>query len=141
MWKVSEVEVSVEGGLAQICFLACQNHVLCQRFQFRKSQVKSPALSQLGLTRWPDHGRGAPTQMRVSRTGSRLVVPMSRAASLLERTENRLTITGSTTKVEAFKQDVCSGVAPASLSFLPRGVLFDKEATSVLTFQRLLPVQ
>jgi hypothetical protein len=66
---------------------------------------------------------------------------MSRAASLLERTENRLTITGSTTKVEAFKQDVCSGVSPASLSFLPRGVLFDKEATSVLTFQKLLPVQ
>ena len=71
---------------------------------------------------------------------SRLVVPLSRA-SLLARTENRLTVTGSTADVDAFKREVCSGVSPSSLSFLPRGLLFGEAASPPsLTFQRLLPV-
>ena len=71
---------------------------------------------------------------------SRLLVPLSRA-SLLARTENRLTVTGSTADVETFKGDVCSGVSPRSLSFLPRGLLFGETASPpALTFQRLLPV-
>ena len=70
---------------------------------------------------------------------SRLTVPLSRA-SLLARTENRLTVTGSTVDVEAFKSNAC-GVTPSSLSFLPRGLLFGKAAAPPpLTFQRLLPV-
>ena len=76
---------------------------------------------------------------RLSRRTSRLTVPLSRA-SLLERTENRLTVTGSTVDVEAFKSNAC-GVTPSSLSFLPRGLLFGKAAAPPpLTFQRLLPV-
>jgi hypothetical protein len=75
---------------------------------------------------------------RVSRT-SRLVVPLSRA-SLLARTENRLTVTGSTVDVEIFKSNA-SGVSPRSLSFQPRGLLFGEAAAPPpLTFQRLLPV-
>jgi hypothetical protein len=66
-------------------------------------------------------------------------VPLSRA-SLLARTENRLTVTGSTVDVETFKSNA-SGVSPRSLSFLPRGLLFGEAAAPPpLTFQRLLPV-
>jgi len=81
-----------------------------------------------------------PSPMWRPSRSSRLVVPLSRA-SLLARTENRLTVTGSTADVETFKGDVCSGVSPRSLSFLPRGLLFGETASPpALTFQRLLPV-
>jgi len=65
-------------------------------------------------------------------------VPASRAAATsLNRVENRLVVTGGAASLEAFKTDAL--VSPASLSFLPRGLAWFGEPTT-LTFERLLPI-
>jgi len=54
--------------------------------------------------------------------------------------ECSLTVTGSTGCIDAFKRSVRC-VSESGLAFLPRGIAFLGRETSVLSFQRLLPVE
>lgn len=74
------------------------------------------------------------------RVGQRLMMPaVARAAA--SKIENRLVVTGQQAAVEAFRTD-CSAAAPASLSFLPRGLAWDstQQQDPTLTFQHMLPM-